>query len=170
VSSANEAISVYGLLFGDTGDWTIAQFSDAFRELPDRDLFHGMGLGAILGLAFHQAFGDNDSRTLQLVGSIGPLGQELERRGHDPMRFNFGAIFADWRSAMAAGGEEVAAIPTHRLSLMRSALHAALARFAVADPENDVRKPLEQAFSTVDAILQARGVVADVSPQAGFQA
>ena len=57
---ASESISVYGVLFGDTGDWTIGQISEAFGRLPDRDLIHGMGLVAILGLAFHQAFGDHD--------------------------------------------------------------------------------------------------------------
>ena len=167
MAHADEPITVYGLMFG-LGNPTLGQISEAFRAMPDRTLVHATGLIAVLGMAFERAFGPDDMRTKAVIGTLGPIGVTLEPRGIAPTAFSMDALFDDWRAAMAAGGPDVAAIPTHHLSRMRATIRDAVSRLGQGN--DPVQVGLGQALATVDALLRDRGVLSDEVPAGGFQA
>lgn len=167
MASTDEPISIYGVLFGETGDWTIGGVSGALRRASDLELIHGMGLASTFAFAFHVAFGDDDDRTVRALGAMGAIGNAIEHRGYDPMALDLPRAFDDWCDLVAEGGADAQRIPTHRLSTMRTVCRDALSRLA-SEPE--AKESVERAVAAINALLGQRGAVADGLPGAGFQA
>lgn len=165
--STDEPISVYGVLFGETGDWTLGGISAALRGASDLELIHGMGLAVTFAFAFHVAFGDDDARTAQVLAAMGAIGSAIEYRGYDPMALDVSGAFDDWCDLVSHGRAANESIPTHRLSTMRTVCRAALPLLA---GEAEAKASVERAVVAISALLARRGAVADGVQGPGFQA
>ena len=170
MNQSDEPITVYGFMFGDeSADWTIGQLDQTLRALSDRTLFQVASLGTVLDRCFHLAFGPSDQR-YQAVNAVTFtfVADELERRGYDSPG-DIELAFDEWRAWMVAGGPDVDAIPTHRLSRMRATIRDASARLGPgSEPDGTAR--LGEAQAAVDGVLRQRGVLADDRDRGRFQA
>jgi hypothetical protein len=153
-------------MFGPPVDYTLAQIDQAFRMVPARSLFQIAGLGTVLGAGFDMAFGGSDMRTKAVAGAaFGPIATELDGRGYQfPFRDEeILAAFEDWLAAMATGGPDIDAIPTHRLVSMANTVGEALRWLGPkGDPEITVR--FRQVLAATETVLRDRGVVSTIPP------
>lgn len=174
MSSLDEPITVYGIMFDPPEGWNLGQVDEAFRTFPEQYLFESLGLAVVVGTAFGRAFGSEDIRTRAVAAAMGPLVTELGRRGFPDLarHFNHKAAFDGWRATTALGGPTVDTVPTHRLSRMRVILRDAAARLGSRETpdEADMTAALDQVLESVNTLLRCRGVLAEETPRRGLQA
>lgn len=158
MESAEEQITVYALLVGEGGKWTLGDVSEATKRFSDMDLAYGMALSSRFGLAFQLAFGPEDMRTLQITGLAMPaMGTEIQNRGGDPFQINFDLVWTKWCEMLRQHGKESEGIPTHRIAELRHVCLQAKPLLSSDLSSVEVSRALDEAVEAISALLMARG-------------
>jgi hypothetical protein len=163
-----EPKSIYGLMLGDAGDWTLDQLDAVFRGEDTRTLREFFGLAVILGTAFDIAYGSEAELTNYARTAAAGIGVVLETRGLDVQGLSPHTALEEWCMTMASGGEHVAAMPTYRLSALRRTVLATLAALP-GQVDEIVRQGVQQILAALDQILLARGVIGEARPAGDFR-
>lgn len=171
MESNDEPITIYALLVGESGNWTLQDVSVAVKRFADTDLLYGMGIVSRLGPSFQLAFGADDHRTLRVVALAMPaIGTEIQRRGGDPLRIDLDLAWRHWCEMLQESTDESETIPTHRLVELRHVILEALSLLGTGTDAAMAKEALNEAASAIGSLLTHRGFSGDVhsgdAPQA----
>ena len=161
MSSDVEPITIYSLMVGESGRWTIGDADEASHSFSDSDLQIGWTLLSVFGMGNMVAFGEEDMRSLRMIRLAMPvISLEIERRAGVPLQVNTDAIWRWWCDEVSTDGEYARTIPIHRLIDLRD--DAILALKALGD-RNDAdaafcRQGLKEADQAISSLMLKRGI------------
>jgi hypothetical protein len=154
-----EAITAYGLMFGEPVDCTLQEIDRLFRDRPESELVAEAGFGITVGTGFDRAYTSDDPRTMAIAAvAFGPVALELDRRGI-PFPHNEDdrlAAFEMWKHMMLSGGDYARKVPAHRLAKMREVIWDAILRVGPWG-QPIVIGSLLQSLMVVDTLLGRKG-------------